>query len=651
LRIQHLKVEEPVENPLGTTTGTVEGFTAADKLTFRLEKQKGDKAFAIWCLLGDFSDVRVYVRSVWKNYKAGKTSLLVAAATTDSAFGLMRHANDDFATGNGDFAKYQDMLAFLEDQRTVPTKAEEMHRARTEESSAEDETSRDESTRMKTGRQRHFAVQNQEILLCREAGQLFECLTKVFRGGATVTEPEAMRPPSSCNTVHVSPLGAFGETLLKLAPAIQQNAHEELASYATDKQQGSRLSADEFLFALMEYSINDKWSQAPIWLVAAGQCYMEIHTILQGETSCGSETFRSYLARLQPIAKRARVLYPKNPTSDPEIERNEFFDSLDTDRWFKLYDATEGLAQIVKSQDWNFPFPLSTAVLAHFLLLYPCCLNYRVRYIMQCYGVQTLGSSMLVLSTAHLYKAGQNYGLIKSAWKDMDFVLANHVAYKIGRPGYQPIVAKPSKRTDPFEAVALFRAALGVPTVDLNKAVRPRLPNIPSLAWRSITYDSDLIRAIEETNRGVSHLKSSGTEYINIVLRTLCDAENKGKNKGRKTTKYTLVELLETYERHLEANEPVFTFNHIGFLDLCGVELRACSIVYHPGAYKTAMESSPWDFVDCMLWTVADVVNKSKHKSPEELHDALLKTKFGRTVTDLESMIECAGSKYRETPL
>lgn len=55
---RHLEVEEPDENPLGMTTGSVEGFTALDKLDSRLEKQKGDKAFAIWCLLEDFSAVR-----------------------------------------------------------------------------------------------------------------------------------------------------------------------------------------------------------------------------------------------------------------------------------------------------------------------------------------------------------------------------------------------------------------------------------------------------------------------------------------------------------------------------------------------------------------------------------------------------------------
>ena len=30
---------------------------------------------------------------------------------------------------------------------------------------------------------------------------------------------------------------------------------------------------------------------------------------------------------------------------------------------------------------------------------------------------------MTVLSMAYLYKAGQRSGLIKSAWKDMDFII------------------------------------------------------------------------------------------------------------------------------------------------------------------------------------------------------------------------------------
>jgi hypothetical protein len=111
-----------------------------------------------------------------------------------------------------------------------------------------------------------------------------------------------------------------------------------------------------------------------------------------------------------------------------------------------------------------------------------------------------LSFGLVVIPMAHLYKAGQKYGLIRSTWKDMDFILANHVTHKRDRRGTQPIVSKPSKSADAFGMAALFRAALGVPTVDLNKAVRPRLPELPNTAWRCITHQSIFGKRWERLN-------------------------------------------------------------------------------------------------------------------------------------------------------
>jgi len=250
---------------------------------------------------------------------------------------------------------------------------------------------------------------------------------------------------------------------------------------------------------------------------------------------------------------------------------------------------------------------------------------------------------MTVLSMAYLYKAGQRSGLIKSAWKDMDFIiLENHVSFKGGRPGFQPIVAKPSERADTFEMAAIFRAALGVRTVDLNTTVRPRIPAISHLAWRKITHKSDLIDAMEETHRAVDRLDCTDRESINLVLVQLSDAESKGKNNGRTTTKHNLVDFLETYERHLTASEPLLRFDYIGFLDILSLNMHTSSLRHRPGP-KNAAPCSPRDFVDFLPWTAADVVKRSKHQSPEELRQTSLKAMFGRTVRDLDAVIEASG--------
>jgi hypothetical protein len=639
---QHLKVEEPVENPLGTTTGTVEGFTAADKLTFPLEKQKSDKAFAIWCLLGDFDDVRVYIIRVWKDYKAGRKSLLATGAITDTAFGLMRHANEDFANDNSNVANYQAMLAFLEEEMLVAMDGETM-----QDESTNSGTMKDEDTRKTTSHRSRFTGRDLDTILCRKSGKFFEILSKAFQTNAGTAIP-ALSP---CNSVYESPLGAFGDTLLKLAWTITNLALDDIALHPTEGKH-YRISRDEFLSAPMNHALKGEFSQAPIWLVAAGQCYKEIHDVLGDALSCGAEDLLTYLHRVRPRAKRAEgvqmmrqnlVSKEVKAIADRPSARQECFNLLGTEVLTNTFDATMHLAQIAEFDDWNFNFLASTAALAQVLPLYPCYFNFRLRHGMQFFTLPFLGVH-IVLAIATLYRAGEELGLIKSAWKDMDFVLANHVSFKIGRTGTKSIVSKPSRRVDPFEMVALFRAALGVPAVDLDKAVRPRLPDISTTSSYHVTFQSHLLKAMYDTEAEVLHLEVSDREHVNIMLQKLSDLEKKktSKKKGRTKTKYTLAELVETYDKHFEAVEPILTFDYINFIDLCALHCHDLNGKYLIGRVYAPMPEI-WDFVDCLLWTAADVVRKSQHQSPEELHQTLLKTKLGRAVTDLEEIIKFTG--------
>jgi hypothetical protein len=97
--------------------------------------------------------------------------------------------------------------------------------------------------------------------------------------------------------------------------------------------------------------------------------------------------------------------------------------------------------------------------------------------------------------------------------EDMDFILANHTSHKFRRSGNQPIVTELNKNADAFGMTTRFRAALGVPTVDLNKLTRPRLPAYPPTDWRCITYQSDLIQAMEEVSLAYNIATQSSLFY------------------------------------------------------------------------------------------------------------------------------------------
>ena len=154
-----------------------------------------------------------------------------------------------------------------------------------------------------------------------------------------------------------------------------------------------------------------------------------------------------------------------------------------------------------------------------------------------------------------------------------------------------------------------------------------------------------------DTEGEVLHLDASDREHVNIMLQKLSDLEktSKKKKKGRTTTKYTLAELIETYDKHSEAAEPILAFDYIGFIDLCALQCHDLNS-YHRIGRSNAPMPDIWDFVDCLLWTAADVVRKSQNQSPEELHQTLLKTKFGRVVVDFGEMIKVTSDRCSELP-
>ena len=113
----HLDVEEPSHSPLGAEpeprVKTVDAAEAsATNQSLELD-DNAEKEFALWCLLEDLHDVRVYVRTTWEEFIAGELTFLAASAITDCAFGVMRRASQELANLDIDFAYLGGVLSFL----------------------------------------------------------------------------------------------------------------------------------------------------------------------------------------------------------------------------------------------------------------------------------------------------------------------------------------------------------------------------------------------------------------------------------------------------------------------------------------------------------------------------------------------------------
>lgn len=94
---ESLQLEEPVANPLGSAplpASTMPQSATQPEFTLRHDT---DNAFKTWCFLQDSADLRASVMETWKDYTNGEVSLFAAGVITDTAFGLLRRADEEFA--------------------------------------------------------------------------------------------------------------------------------------------------------------------------------------------------------------------------------------------------------------------------------------------------------------------------------------------------------------------------------------------------------------------------------------------------------------------------------------------------------------------------------------------------------------------------
>lgn len=90
-----LHLDEPWTSTDGDEPPTYHQATTAPHVNYKLSSED-DASFATWCFLQDLDDLRVYVMSTWLEYSKGEISFLVASSVTDTAFGLLRCADEDF---------------------------------------------------------------------------------------------------------------------------------------------------------------------------------------------------------------------------------------------------------------------------------------------------------------------------------------------------------------------------------------------------------------------------------------------------------------------------------------------------------------------------------------------------------------------------
>ena len=449
-----LTIEEPFSADTNHTTAT-NTLRQPPKMTFELEDDGEEKAFAIWCLLQDFHELRLQVRRTWEDYAAGKISFSTASVVTDVAISIARCTHVNFVQQFLDlslFPKIMDILQFgikmVMNRIVLYPRADGACRRSHKRHSKDDITE----------------------LLCLRSFVVLNQYTKTLIMKNTTGKLELGNQARLNFAVH-----PFGTVLL--------NKLEDLHTIAQVSMDGGAFY-DQILLTVM--SLHDKIPAITTSVVVTCQLYMDIYDVLGQGRTAGIRNLKSLIDHDQEAVSQYSGRYGgpiKCGCGDANKNANcdHFGESMgDWEDPFHLHDHLRKVDVVEHkrvTQSMHEAFPVTSGVLLN-----------RAMYNMHGRGIKLCNSGALVLSVAFLYRAASLAGVLTSPWPDMDFVIAAHSKK-------YPFVLE-SEHSVPAMA-KYFAMALGAKHTQYLSDRRPALPppNVIEKEGRMIETDFPLMSA------------------------------------------------------------------------------------------------------------------------------------------------------------
>ncbi|KAK3716046.1 hypothetical protein LTR37_006776 [Vermiconidia calcicola] len=558
-----LRIEEPSPFPLGQEQPS--GSSPSPATNFKLEKAENDTSFAIWCFLQDLNDVRVFVKGIWLEYTRGGISFLAASSTTDTAFGLLRCADAEFAASSN--LQTTDWIKILEYfGLSFNTNGQVIWLCRNPETP-------------KTEPPPVSSQMNIVDLLCPVAFLCIYSYSEEIRG---TCEAERRRMKGEKNVTNPQPshlhhFHEFCNVLWDLIPQLHYIAHTSLCEH---------IIIDEFVQGLVDVHRERKF---PMWVVIACQIYLDLYDMLGNHIGHGVEALHKAFEKHRQVANDV-LKYQEECKCDMEDVRDGVYTSdwADDamDRFKETFDTSR--KRIVK-QVANSRIPekeekgYSTTAMERSLPAHAGAILTDLKIAMHRSGIQIANHGSYILAFAHLYKALRSKGVLNHEWHDMDMVLASFGSQ-------HPLVAKAGSRFNSATAVRNFYHAIGLSPAQL-KAKVDKVKHSPQgilESSRKLHITSALLAALSEREqvwekRGSGHTKSKTVEVVLHAL-TASASEQKDKNARRKSQLrelFTPLQLLATFKKCIIADEPSLNFDYVGFMISCARLLTAIARKMH----------------------------------------------------------------------
>ncbi|KAF7198490.1 hypothetical protein HII31_00229 [Pseudocercospora fuligena] len=478
--------------------------------------------FELWCFLKDLHEIRYEIVVTWKAYLRAEVSDLVAAQTMEVGFNLARSAYEEFLARRpavNTWGNALHVLCELEPGTLIQKYSSDW---------------------MDTLVEKHSS---RLILLCPGAtAKLFE-IRKAYE-----------RFKKNLRTVGNSKFAS-------------EKTEFDFKAYLVDMTRGiydwatieHDLPGQTYCFERSEFidalAVFCKTGLLPIWLVVSFAIYCDVFEVIGDRPYCIADAYlremNQCIRKMEDFEKGTQKY--RMQQLDPQWRDVRCMQALRVFRKDTLYERTS-----VKFKSNGTCNETENEVRVKSIMALPCAsgiMLWHAKLLLFNTGIDIAKDLSFILCLAHIYTACRRYGLLRSTWSDMEFVIAQHKSTA-------PLVMKPND-TDPFTHVKHFLLALGIPITQFSRGKIPNLPpietvakNLKSAARPTTTSPYLILLKKLKSESGKTYFKRG--EYIETVLTRLSQQDNPSP-----------VNLLRTFKSHLIKDEPHINFDYLGFWSKC----------------------------------------------------------------------------------
>lgn len=530
------------------------------------------------------------MRQAWLDYAAGDLSFLAASSITDTAFGLLHLADEDFkAHGPLGGSGVHNILELIGLNWFWQHNAIWMHP--------------DEQHQMNAPRIPDAQVNVVDLLCpiaCAVVWAFREEATDFCQVGKLPKDQQQARFEQNAFTTWAGHrYHDFCRILSDLDPQIHRVAHPRCHHEADNV-------LDEFIHGLIDVHSS---GQASMWIVVATQVYLDIHELMGKHLDQGIHHLQDAYQRTKELTEDLKeyrdVFHDQMLESLSVIQTVEWVAST-ASRFEQLIEDVERDCRTFSSRqarEQEVLGPVAT-LMERSLPAHTGAILTDLKIELYATGCQIANQYSIVLTAAHLYKGLRNMGALQVDWHDMDFCIASFGTRR-------PLVSKTKGPWNGEAAARRYHLALGISAQDFASNARSKRTTLRES--RKLEMTSPLLQKLYErrqdcSTRGLG--RKSKTKVIQSVLQALAadEASTLAKSCGRGShlrDTFTSSQLLTTFRARLLRDEPVLNFDFVRFTLSCLRLLRELQLDVGPLVGLSDPRDDPFhfDLVTRLLWS------------------------------------------------